>query len=394
MQKRLLILGGADFQIPFIKKAKDKGLYVGVVDINADAPGKEYADYFFQASVKDKEEILSIAKAFQPDGVTVGMVDIAVPACAYVATELGLPGMDMETAVRSTNKFEMIRAFEENHVPHPAFQYLNHEDIGKAKIQVEYPLIVKPVDMAGSRGIFLVNNDVEMEAALEGSSKSGDSGNLLIEEYMDGPEVSVELVVKNGTPHVIQITDKTTSGAPHFAETGHLQPSQLPEHTLQQIAEVARGAAKALQLKNSLGHAEIKVTSKGPKMVEIGARAGGDSIGEQLIELSSGVSFPEVAISIALGEDFEVPQNHLNLSSCIRFLTTQNGVLASIEGADEAKKIHGVQIVKIFGKIGKQYSDMIDSSGRLGYIITQAENADEARHICNQAFDAITVNYK
>ena len=393
MQKRILILGGADFQIPFIKKAKEKGLYVGVVDINANAPGKEYADSFFQASVKDKNKILSIAKLFQPDAVTVGMVDIAVLAYAYVTTELGLPGMDMATAVRSTNKFEMIRAFEENHVPHPAFQYLNHEDIGKVKIHVKYPLIVKPVDMAGSRGIFLVNNDEDMEAALRESSKSSDSGDLLIEEYMDGPEVSVELVVKNGTPHVIQITDKTTSGAPHFAEIGHLQPSQLPENILQQIAEVACDAAKALQLQNSLGHAEIKVTSMGPKMVEIGARAGGDSIGEQLIELSAGVSFPEIAVSIALGEDFEVPQNHLNYSSCIRFLTTRNGVLSSIEGIEDAKKIQGVQIVKIFGEIGKKYSDMIDSSGRLGYIITQAENANEARQICDQAFDTITVNY-
>ena len=110
MQKRILILGGADFQIPFIKKAKEKGLYVGVVDINTNAPGKEYADSFFQASIKDKDKILSIAKLFQPDAVTVGMVDIAVFVCAYVTTELGLPGMDMATAVRSTNKVEMIRA--------------------------------------------------------------------------------------------------------------------------------------------------------------------------------------------------------------------------------------------------------------------------------------------
>lgn len=391
--KKILILGGADFQIPFIEKAQEYGLYVGVVDINANAAGKEYADEFFQASVKDVNSVLEIAKAFRPNGITVGMVDIAIPAYAYTTTFLNIPGIDVNTAIKATNKYEMIKAFEKGDVPHPLFQYIRKDRIGIEPIIIEYPLIVKPIDMAGSRGIFLVNNDEEMNIALHNSSEVGDSGDILIEEYMEGPEVSVELIVKNKIPHVIQITDKTTSGAPHFAETGHLQPSQLDKKTCNAVIDVASRAATSLGLENSLGHAEVKITKDGPKMVEIGARAGGDAIGEQLIELSTGVSFPEIAIKIALGEEFDIPTKRLNKSSCIRFITTRCGILSGIEGVDKAKKIPGVKLIKIFGSIGKKYEDMIDSSGRLGYIITQADDALSAKKICDMAFNKIKITY-
>lgn len=391
--KRLLILGGADFQTPFIKKAKEYGLYVGVVDINANAAGREYADEFFQASVKDVDSVLEIAKAFRPNGITVGMVDIAIPAYAYATAYLNIPGIDVNTAIKATNKYEMIKAFEKGDVPHPRFQYIKKDKIGIEPIKIEYPLIVKPIDMAGSRGIFLVNNDEEMNTALTKSSEAGDSGDILIEEYMEGPEVSVEIVVKNKIPHVIQITDKTTSGAPHFAETGHLQPSQLDKKICNAVIDVASRAATSLGLVNSLGHAEVKITKKGPKMVEIGARAGGDAIGEQLIELSTGVSFPEIAIKIALGEEFEVPVNEIYKASCIRFLTTRRGILSGIEGVDKAKMMPGVKLIKILGDVGKQYEEMIDSSGRLGYIITQADDALSAKKICDMAFDTIKITY-
>lgn len=392
-QKRLLILGGPDFQIPFIQAAKERGLYVGVVDIRADAPCRLYADEFFQASVKDKERILDIARGFQPDGITVGMVDIAVPACAYAASALGLPGISLSTAGKATDKYEMIKAFEQHQVPHPAFQFIKKERIGLEAVHLDYPLIVKPIDMAGSRGIFLVNSDDEMQDALKSSSDAGDCGDLLIEEYMDGPEVSVEMVVKNGDPHVVQITDKTTSGAPHFAETGHLQPSRLPDDVLHRISHVACSAATALGLTDCLGHAELKVTKNGPKMVELGARCGGDGIAEQLLLLSAGVSFPEISVKLALGEDFPIPHNQFYKSACIRFITTQEGVLSSIEGVEEAEAAPGVKEIRIFAELGRHYSDMIDSSGRLGYIITQGDSPEEAENACDSAFAKITVNY-
>lgn len=278
MQKRLLVLGGSQFQIPLIKRAKSEGYFVGVFDISETAPARKYADYFYSVSLKDREAVLNAAKNFSPDGITVGMVDIAVPTCAYVAQVLNLPGMNLKTAESATDKYKMICAFAAADVPHPKFQLIEKEDSEIAKCNIDYPAIVKPIDMAGSRGIFLVHNDAEFKRAVKDSSKLGDSGKVLVEEYLVGPEVSVELIVKNGKAHAIQVTDKTTSGAPHFAETGHLQPSQLDKNIIDSVKKVACSAAESLELKNSLGHAEIKITSSGPKMIEIGARQGGDGI--------------------------------------------------------------------------------------------------------------------
>lgn len=394
MSKRLLVLGGSSFQIPLINEAKAMGLYVGVVDINKNAPACKVADVSYESSVKDYDKVLEIAKSFNPDGITVGMVDVAVTTCAYVTEKLNLPGMAMSSAIKATDKFEMIKAFEKYDVPHPWYYYVKKEEISSFDLNIEEPVIVKPVDMAGSRGIYLANNSQELKEFIKLSSELSDRGDVIVEEYLDGPEVSVEVVVKNGVPHVMQVTDKTTSGAPHFAETGHLQPSQLPNKVIEDIKHVACDAAKALGLFNSLGHAEIKVTSRGAKMIEMGARAGGDGIAEQLIELSAGVSFSEYAIKIALGMDFEVPDQVNDNASCIRFIISEDGMLEDISGVEEARDIEGVEEISVTGEVGKTYSAMVDNSGRLGYVICSAKSADDVRKICDKAIDTIKVKYK
>lgn len=391
--RRLLVLGGAEFQIPIVQAAKQRNLWVGIVDINADAPACEYADIAYVASLKDRETILKIAKEFRPDGITVGMVDIAVPVCSYVTTELGLPGMDMETAIKVTDKYEMIKTFEKHSVSHPLYWYVERKDIDAFDEPMQFPVIVKPVDMAGSRGIYLATDKEQLRQSLQWSSKVGDRGDVLIEEYMDGVEVSVELIIKDGIPYAMQVTDKVTSGPPHFAETGHLQPSQLPEDIVTSVKKLACDAAGALGLRNSLGHAEIKVTKDGPKMIEIGARAGGDAIAEQLIELSAGISFAKVAIQIALGEEIEIPANIGNRAACIRFIPSRSGVLQKVDGIETAESIRGVEYIKITGCPGKRYFDMADNSGRIGYVIASAENGEMAQKACDAAMESIQVVY-
>ncbi len=229
----------------------------------------------------------------------------------------------------------MIREFEKNSVPHPWFRKIGADDIAGLDRDLPYPLISKPVDMSGSRGINKIEKAEDLDALLLDSSNTGRSGEILIEEFMEGPEVSVEMLVKDRVPHVLQITDKLTSGAPHFVELGHAQPSQHPADTQRAIADVARGAAAALGLNNCCAHAEIIVTKNGPKMVEIGARMGGDTIQEQLILYSKGVNMPYYAIKMALGEDFELPDLSLNMCSTIRFLTApKKGVVTAVRVSD------------------------------------------------------------
>lgn len=261
--KRILFLGAPVFQIPIIEKAKELGLHVGAVDIDENAKAFPYADETFVCSIKDKEGVLKIAKDFHPDGVICGACDTSVPVCAYVCAQLGLAGNTEEAAYKSTNKHAMIRAFEENGVPHPRYQFIRKEDVETARISIPFPVISKPVDSAGSRGIHKINDEAELKDALRESSVAGTSGDILVEEYVDGPEVSVEVLVINGVPHVLQITDKLTSGPPHFYETGHSQPSELSKDCQTAIRETACAAAKAVGLYNTPAHIEMKICGGG-----------------------------------------------------------------------------------------------------------------------------------
>lgn len=265
---RILVLGAPIFQIEVIKKAKEMGNYVGAIDINEDAPAFPYADEFFVCSIRDYEGVLKIAKAFKPDGILIGACDTSVVTGAKVCKDLGLPGHTIDAAIKSTDKVKMLEAFKENDVAHPMFQVINKENISDFKNTVPYPLITKPTDSAGGRGVCIVHNENELRDAVEFSSNAGQSGDVLIEEYMKGPEVSVEVIVVDGLPHVLQITDKITSGEPHFFEIGHSQPSTLSLKIKESISELASKAVKAVGLKNSPAHVEIIITERGPKMVE------------------------------------------------------------------------------------------------------------------------------
>lgn len=165
-------------------------------------------------------------------------------------------------------------------------------------------------------------------------SKTGD---VIVEEYMSGPEVSVETLSIDGTCHVLQITDKLTTGAPHYVEMGHSQPTRHSKEIAKKISETAIAANKAIGIKNGPSHTEIIITGEGPKIVEIGARLGGDCITTHLVPLSTGVDMVECNIRIAMGEKPDISCKY-NRGSAIRYLSTENGVIKNIKGLDAAKK--------------------------------------------------------
>lgn len=245
-----------------IEKAHEMGLYVGVVDLNKDAPAINYADEYFCASIKNYNEVIKIAEIFRPNGIMSGACDTSVVTVAQLCNVLGLPGHSIEAAINSTDKLKMLQAFSENNVNHPKFQVISREEINTAEISVGFPAVSKPVDSSGSRGISFIENEKTVIAALLNSADSSQSGNVLVEEYMEGPEVSVEMLVIDGTPYVLQITDKTTTGAPHFIEIGHCQPSTLDKNIQEEIRAIAKQAVLAVGLVNSVAHVELPVYFK------------------------------------------------------------------------------------------------------------------------------------
>lgn len=391
--KTIMILGGPEFQIPVVEQAKRMGLYTVVLDISSNAVCSTYADEFYVCSVKDYDKVLEIAKAVKPDAITVGMVDSAVLVAAKVCKVLGLHGLDPDVARIATDKYLMIEAFDKYGVPHPQFQFVDKSQIDTFDFNLDLPVIVKPVDSAGSKGIRLIHNASEVKEAIHDSYKESESGSILLEEYMVGPEVSVETIVIDSEPTVLQVTDKITSGAPYFMEIGHNQPSVLPDETIARIKDVACRAARAVGLVNSIVHAEIIITSEGPKMVELGARMGGDGIQEQLAALSSGINIPEISIKLALGDKVEIPKPKIEKHSAIRFIQAKEGVVESVENIDISQQLDHVKYLKVYCKPGDTYKTAQDNSGRLGYAITQANTREDAVSSCKRAINTLKITF-
>lgn len=386
--KRLLIIGASVLQVPAIKKAKEMGLYVAVADFNPQAVGIPLADEYFNVSTIDEEGVYEAAKAFRADGIMTLATDMPMRALAYACQRLGLTGISYDTALSATDKVAMIQAFAAADVAHPWFRIAEGGKLEDAP--PFYPLITKPTDNSGSRGVMLVHTPDQLEAALRYSSEGGRRGDVLVEEYMQGPEVSVEIMADKGHIHVLQITDKLTTGAPHFVEMGHSQPSRLPTDTQAAIRDLATRAVRSVGIENGPAHVEIIVTKDGPKMVELGARMGGDCITSHLVPLSTGIDMVGNTIRCALNQPMEL-QPRLCKGSAIRYFSTASGTIRAIHGVEQARQIPGVQEITFTKQIGDNAGEIGSSTDRVGYVIAQGETAEEAVTICEKAIAAITI---
>ena len=391
--KRLLVLGGPILQKFVIEKAKKMGLYVGVVDINANAPAAEFSDEFFIGSIKDKEAMMKVALSFKPDAIMSGACDTSVNTVAWLCKKLNLSGITEECAIKSTDKVEMLNAFVLAGVACPSYQVVKKKEIGSFVPSLPYPFIAKPTDSAGGRGVNLITNNSELKDLIKSSSSSGASGDVLLEECLQGPEVSVEILVVDSVPYVIQMTDKLTSGAPHFFEIGHVQPSSLTKEHQEQIAMLAKDAVRAVGIQSGASHVEIILTKDGPKMIELGARLGGDCITSLLIDRSiSGLDMTSMAIRLALGNSVKIP-DYCNSGkyAAIKFLPSAEGVLKKINGSEEAEGIPGVMHVEVVGEVGQQYQSAVDDSSRFAFAVALGDSQQKALEKCNRALGMLNV---
>lgn len=395
MSRKIMILGASILQLPAIEKAKEMGLEVIAVDMNPDAEGFKVPGVIKEViSTIDTPAIIEAARRHRIDGIMTLATDMPMRSVASVAKEMGLTGIDEGTALRATNKAEMRKALKAYNVPVPRFFTASDEsEYNEIVKQFSVPFIVKPVDSSGSRGIFEVADITDqnmVRKAYDYCKPYSKTGDVIVEEYMSGPEVSVETLSIDGTCHVLQITDKLTTGAPHYVEMGHSQPTRHSKEIAKKISETAIAANKAIGIKNGPSHTEIIITGEGPKIVEIGARLGGDCITTHLVPLSTGVDMVECNIRIAMGEKPDISCKY-NRGSAIRYLSTENGVIKNIKGLDAAKKTDGVVQVSIVHNVGDRVDGIKSSGDRVGFVIAQGRNAAEAIKSAESALSTIKV---
>ncbi|MBE6677547.1 MAG: ATP-grasp domain-containing protein [Ruminococcaceae bacterium] len=368
--KKIAIIGANSFQNRLILKAKEMGYETHVFAWQCGDVGETTADFFYPISIVEKEQILEECKKIKPDGIASIASDLAVITVNYVAEALGLTCNDYKDSIICTNKYEMRRAFMEGGVPVPKFLKVSAAPTEEELAGFTYPLIVKPTDRSGSRGITKVNAYGELAAAVEASAEHSFEKCAVIEEFIEGDEYSCECVSYKGKHHFLALTKKYTTGAPHFIETGHRQPSDIPEEYRDGIITSIFKALDSLNIKNGASHTEFKLLTNGDiRIIEIGARMGGDCIGSDLVYLSTGVDFVAAVVDIACGNAPDLKPKHAPQKAAIRFLFEEKD-LALI---DEAKADSTKNIVLISDIDKENMGKVTDSSTRMGYYIyTQA----------------------
>lgn len=392
--EKILIIGASILQLPAIKKAKEYGYYTIVVDFNPKAIGIEYADEFYEVSTIDVEGITALAEKIRPDGIMTLATDLPMRALAAATTKLNLPGIGYETAVKATDKGEMIKAFEAAGVEHPWFFILKgKDDLTKALPQITYPCVIKPTDNAGNRGVSFARDEAELVSLYDYSHENSHSGDVIVEEYMAGKEVSVEIIVYHGDVHVLAVTDKLTQGTPYFVEIGHSEQSLLGEENVAKIKDLATRAVKAIGIDNSPAHVEIMLTKDGPKMVELGARMGGGCITTHLVPLSTGIDMIQSVMEMAMGREPDVTPK-FDKGSALRHIVDVEGEITGINGLEEARAVPGVTEVTMLKGIGDKVGYFKNGADRIGYVIAQGDNAADAVAICERALKLIEIKTK
>lgn len=343
--KKIVIIGANEFQLPLVEKINELGYESHVIAWEEGAIAKNIAYKFYPISITEKDKILDICREIGADAILTAGSDLAVCTVNYVAKRLGLIGNSEECTMVSTNKYMMRNRFAEYEIPSPCFFRVASEEYNIG--DMEFPLIVKPTDRSGSRGITKVTKQEELNNAIKVAKSESFDKEVLIEEYVDGNEYSIETISFEGSHQLLNITQKFTTGSPHFIETMHLQPAVNLEIDVQKIEEITFKALDALGIQYGASHTELKVSSDGQiKIIEIGARMGGDYIGSHLVHLSTGYDFLKAIIDVSLGIKPEQYNRQHKAFALVKF----------IFGIKDQEQLHEIE---------QDHSDLIYEIGRI-----------------------------
>lgn len=366
--KKILILGGSPLQVPMIVRAKELNYIVGVADLDENCVGKKYADFFFNVSTLDYDKLENVVQKFNPDGITTMATDQPIRIIAKLCNKFNLPSIDIETSNIVTDKYLMYRSFFRNNVPTAKTLLISEQSMIYNNYDISLPCIVKPVDSSGSRGVIKVENRSDIEKTLKYAMSYSKSRHVIIQEFLEGTEYSVETFVKNNDINIVAITEKHTTGAPHFVETSHLQPAQLTENERISLENLTKKAVKAVGITNGPVHLEAINTKNGFYVIELGARLGGDFIASHLVPYSTGIDLVGNTINISVGEDIKLYRNKREYAK-VEFFITGQGKIKYITRMDELEHLKSIRDLKLFKKEGDIMTTCSSSVDRIGAII-------------------------
>ncbi|MEE0962062.1 MAG: ATP-grasp domain-containing protein [Bacteroidales bacterium] len=361
--KRIAIIGAASGQLPICLKAKEMGIETHCFATENNAICKDYVDYFYPISILEMDRIVNICKEINIDGVVSNASDITAEVVAFVAEKLNLIGIPYKQYIALHDKF-YVRSLTESIDELSSPKYYKYEGVD---LNI-YPCVIKPCSGSAKKGVSFVSCQENFSNAIN-YAKDGNNGDILIEEFIEGKEISVECLSYKGKHYIIQTTDKDSSSAPHFVELGHHQPAQISDKIKEKLDKIVPKLLSSIGYLNGASHIELKYTEDKIYLIEANLRGGGDDISNKLVQMSSGIDYLKCMIEVAI-DDFK-GINKINNSSFvgIYYLCKQTEkLLPYFLKIEKAKWLHSKEIFSL---------DLKESNSnyeRNGYLIYKSDN--------------------
>jgi biotin carboxylase len=377
-------------QVSAILTAKALGLNVIATDRDPDAAGFAFCDESVLIDAKDADGHVQFAvdnaDRLNLLGVFAGS-DVAVTVAA-VTEALGLPGIPLEVAKRTNNKGSMKERWLKDRIPTPfGAEVQTLEEAQKVLRHIGLPAIVKAVDNAASRGSMKIESESQLASALERAKAESKTRTAIIEQYLIGPEQSVETIVWNGRHYHIGMADREFGYHPYHIETSHIDPSRLSADVQRQIYQVVDAAADSLGIDFGPAKADMILTPQGPMILEMAARLSGGFHSQYTTPLSTGQdpirAVMELATGGSLNESLLAPKKQ-RVAICAGVFPPK-GRISGIRGLEAARDIPGIEQVVVTRGVGDIVTDYVDNGCRLCWIIGVGDNVGHAQSVIDQA---------
>ena len=345
--KKLLMLGGGFLQCFVIKKAKQLGYEVHVLDANPQAEGFKYADAYAVINIIDEEACLAYARSENVDGVLTAATDYSVLAMSRIASELHLPGINYSSAKLIKNKAEVRRCLFDAQADDTGYSYeiSSSQEALSVLPEVKFPVMVKPCDGSGSRGASRVDNPDDFVAACEYAMQGSITHRAVAEPFVVGREYGVESFVNQGEIHILAVMQKDMTMPPYYAELGHAIPSGLSVEMEAKVKECVRRALIALGVNHGSVNMDLLIDSDGGvHIVDIGARMGGNLIGSHIIPMGTGIDYMANMIKAAMSDEVDFTPQTESAPVATKLLALTPGVVASLPNFDNIATTYKVTI--------------------------------------------------
>lgn len=350
------------------------GLFTVGIDPCEDAYSRSECGAFEVVGGQDYEGTLSVAKKYNISGIVTAATDKPLVMMARIAKELNLPFYSVETAEWSTDKYQMKQKFMEGGVPCAQGRLIHIAEEAK---DLYFPVICKPRDNSGSRGVKLCRDLQELQECIEEALQYSRLDTVLVEEFIEGREFSIESLHYEGKSEVIQFTEKKTTEFPYNVELGHKQPANLTEEQKQSIRDIIVKIGNVLKFENCPSHTELKINERGIFVIETSPRLGGDFITSTLTPLSTGINIEDQLLHIALGEKSDIRIGRADKASGVCFFSFPEGRVESI--TDSITGVSSWPYISNFDlklKVGDTIAPITSSLNRYGQFIVSGDSRE------------------